>query len=60
MAWYDFPAWFSAKEEAVDAYKSDMRRSAGRPLGLGERLVLAGGAAVAVVMIVSVPWRILS
>ena len=60
MAWYDFPAWFAAKDEAVEAYESDMRQSAGRSLGLGERIVLVVIAGVAVVMMSSVIWRVVT
>lgn len=58
MPWPDFPAWLDGSKDAVDASQSDRRRSARRPLGKGERIVLLLGMAAAVVFVSSLLVRL--
>lgn len=59
MAWYNLPAWLASSKDAVDGYRADMRRSARRPLGTGERLLLVGGALAALFFAGNIAWRLL-
>lgn len=58
MPWPDFPAWLDGSKDAVDASQADGRRSARRPLGKGERIVLLLGMAAAVVFVSSLLVRL--
>jgi hypothetical protein len=60
MAWYDFPAWLSSTKNSVDGFRADRRRSARRPLGAGERLILLAGTVAALVFVANVAWRLLT
>jgi hypothetical protein len=60
MPWPDIPAWLDGSKDAADAAQADRRRSARRPLGIGERLVLLVGAICAVVFFLSIAVRLLT
>ncbi|MFN8618034.1 MAG: hypothetical protein U0837_13125 [Dehalococcoidia bacterium] len=59
MPWPDIPAWLDGSKDASDSAQADRRRSARRPLGIGERLVLLVSALCAAVFVLSVAARLL-
>lgn len=60
MPWPDIPAWLDGSKDATDAAQADRRRSARRPLGPGERLVLLAAAVAGAVFLFNVALRLLA